>query len=338
MSVRQGRELELDFIRVISMFMIIICHISAEAGMRWGEYFNVGVMIFMLMSGYLSYRKDYGGKWIKDRLKRILPEYFIFVSIYLLVTVLILHARYTAKQILVNLFVLQGLFTERGLPNILHLWFVTYILICYLLTPFAVKKMSRMDWKKLVLVAIILQIAVILPRVIGIKIVFSRFIAYFIGLYIAAHEPASEKEALYKRIASKIAIPVLILNAIRFAMELSGVQDKLPRSVDMALGLVWQWAHLFLGILLFYALWNVGHIFVHSLSDGWGRSLLTLSSVSYCVYVVHQVFVYHDYAITRYVSPYLLGILTALICIAVSTCVLYYLSDGFRKLLEREKA
>lgn len=45
MSVKRGRELELDFIRVISMFMIIFCHISAEAGMKWGEYFNVGVMI-----------------------------------------------------------------------------------------------------------------------------------------------------------------------------------------------------------------------------------------------------------------------------------------------------
>ena len=53
MSVKRGRELELDFIRVISMFMIIFCHISAEAGMKWGEYFNVGVMIFMFMSGYL---------------------------------------------------------------------------------------------------------------------------------------------------------------------------------------------------------------------------------------------------------------------------------------------
>ena len=338
MSVKRGRELELDFIRVISMFMIIFCHISAEAGMKWGEYFNVGVMIFMFMSGYLSYRKNHGGKWIKDRLKRILPEYFIFLIIYLLVTVFILHARYTAKQILVNLFVLQGLFTESGLPNILHLWFVTYILICYLLTPFAVKMMNRMDWKKLVLVAIILQIAVIPLRIIGIRIVFSRFVVYFIGLYIAAHEDASDKETLYKKITSRIAIPVLILNIIRFAMELSGVQEKLPGSVDMALGLVWQWAHMFLGILLFYVLWNVGHIFVQGLSDGLKKSLLTLSSVSYCVYVVHQVFVYHDYAITRYVSPYLLGIFTALICIAVSTCVLYYLSNGFRKLLEREKA
>ena len=161
MNVKRGRELELDFIRVISMFMIIFCHISAETGMKWGEFFNVGVMIFMFMSGCLSYRKDYDRKWIKDRLKRILPEYFIFVIIYLLVTVLFLHARYTAKQILVNFFVLQGLFTESGLPNILHLWFVTYILICYLSTPYAVKIMSRVDRKKLVIIAIILQIAII---------------------------------------------------------------------------------------------------------------------------------------------------------------------------------
>ncbi len=338
MSVKRVRELELDFIRVISMFMIILCHFFAEAGMKWGEYFNVGVMIFMFMSGHLSYRRDYGGKWIRDRMKRILPEYFIFVIIYLLTTVIFLHARYSTKHILINLFILQGLFTESGLPNILHLWFITYILICYLLTPFAVKIIRRVDRKKLVLVTFIIQIAVIPLRVIGIRIVFSRFVAYFVGLYIAAHEDASDKEALYKSIASRIVVPVMVFNVIRFVMELSGIQNNLPGTVDMALGLVWQWAHMFLGILLFYVLWNVGHIFVHRLSNDLKKSLLTLSSVSYCVYVVHQVFVYHDYAITRYVSPYLFGVFMALICTAVSTCVLYYLSNGFRKLLEREKA
>ena len=336
-GMKRTRELELDFVRVISMIMIIFCHMSAEAGVKWGGYFNVGVMIFMFMSGYLSYRAEYDKKWISGRLKRILPEYYFFLVLYLIVTMVFFRAEYSLKQIFVNLFLLQGLFTESSLPNILHLWFVTYILICYILTPFAVRLIKKYDRNRVVIFALVLQIVVIPLRVVGINIYFSRFVAYFAGLYLAMNQENACKEVQYKNVMKQMAIPVVLVNAIRISLELSGLQEKMPRIAEMALSLIWQWAHMFLGIFLFYLLWCFGHTALNRMNRTGKEVLLHISSRSYCAYIVHQVFVYHEYAITRYVGQYLFGAAIALLCIAISTQVLFCLSNCFRYIVNKDR-
>lgn len=290
MGTKRTRELELDFVRVISMVMVIFCHMSAEAGMKWGEYFNVGVMIFMFMSGYLSYQTyqaEYARRWISGRFKRILPEYYIFLILYVIITVMIFDAGYSAKQVFVNLFLLQGLFTESSLPNILHLWFVTYIMICYILTPFAVRLVKKYDRNRLFVLVLVLQIAVIPLRAVGITIYFSRFVAFFSGLYLAMNQKDVCKEVQYKNVIKQMVIPVVLVNAIRFYLELSGLQEKLPRISDMALGLIWQWAHMFLGVFLFHLLWWFGHAVLSRINRTGKGMVLGISSRSYCVYIVH---------------------------------------------------
>lgn len=60
--------------RVCAMFFIIICHLGSYFGLvPVGQFFNVGVPIFFLISGYLYGDKKIfdTGKWIKGRLVRI---------------------------------------------------------------------------------------------------------------------------------------------------------------------------------------------------------------------------------------------------------------------------
>lgn len=329
------REHELDFIRVTAMAMIVICHIFSEAGVLWGQYFNAGVMVFLFLSGMLACRPKYGGKWIAARFKRILPEYYIFVILFLFVTVIFFHAEYSIKQILVNLFLLQGIFTDSGLPNINHLWFVTCILICYLLTPLFARLKNKLTGLQLILLAVVLQILIIPLRFIGIKLIFSRFVAYFAGVYFSDRRPADEKVFDYRRYVNVMALPVIIINAVRFVFELSGLQERLPKVLEMGTSVVWQWAHMFLGIFLFYLLWLAGRAVMPACGRRGTVVFMRLSAISYCVYIVHQVFVYHEYALTRYISPYFLALIVALICIAVSALILYWLSNAVRSGIDK---
>ena len=85
------RSIELDAIRVLAMLLIILCHIFLEQGIMWGEYFNVGVIVFLFLSGY-SFGKEYKQDWCswhKKRLLRILPEYYIFVLAYIVLVLLL---------------------------------------------------------------------------------------------------------------------------------------------------------------------------------------------------------------------------------------------------------
>lgn len=337
MGTKITREFELDFVRIIAMLMVIFCHISAEADIEWGLYLNVGVMIFMFMSGYLSYKVEYDKKWILGRLYRILPEYYLFLVLYLIVTVILFDAEYSFKQIFVNFSLLQGVFTESSLPNILHLWFVTYLLICYILTPYAVRIIKKYDRKKIIIVALILQVVVIPLRLVGIYIYFSRFVAYFIGLYFAINQSNMCKEVLCRDIMKQLVIPVVLVNTLRVYIELFGLQENMPRIVDKALGLMWQWAHMFLGIFLFYMLWCFGHLALNKINRTGERILLYISSRSYCIYIVHQIFIYHEYAVTRYVGQYLFGIATAFLCIVISAQVLFYISNYFRYIIIKNK-
>lgn len=80
------RDVSIQLIRILSMFLIIIgCHLISEFGndilKKAGQIFNVGVYIFLFISGYLYGDKIIKNKkkWYFKRLKRILIPMYIFM-------------------------------------------------------------------------------------------------------------------------------------------------------------------------------------------------------------------------------------------------------------------
>ena len=78
------RDVSIQLIRILSMFLIIIgCHLISEFGndilKKAGQIFNVGVYIFLFISGYLYGDKIIKNKkkWYFKRLKRILIMFFL---------------------------------------------------------------------------------------------------------------------------------------------------------------------------------------------------------------------------------------------------------------------
>ena len=141
----------LSISRVVATLFIVICHIIPYfhflPGHEYlGQFFNVGVEMFLIISGCL-----YGYKHIKEKFRRYylkrLLKVALPVQIFALFLFLIL-GRDELEHTIIVLLNLQGLGFIFDLQtfdigktiavnnNLSHTWFVTVILACYLLIPF----------------------------------------------------------------------------------------------------------------------------------------------------------------------------------------------------------
>lgn len=127
------------WVRVISVFLILLCHLTQAHSSGYvvmtSQIFNVGVNIFIIVSGFLFGRFGVNhpyGKWLVKRVKRIFVPYWLFLAAAL-TSLVVTGAHLPAGHVVMNILGLQG-FTFN-LPYFAHTWFITAILLCYLFTP-----------------------------------------------------------------------------------------------------------------------------------------------------------------------------------------------------------
>lgn len=80
-AIQEEIDYSISAIRFVAMFSIIACHIMQYLGCELAWWFNVGVQMFLCISGYL-----YGGKSIKNdcaflqkTFSKILVDYYVVV-------------------------------------------------------------------------------------------------------------------------------------------------------------------------------------------------------------------------------------------------------------------
>lgn len=134
---------QFDGIRAVAMLCIVACHLSygihamSPVGQYLGGTFN---FVFFLLSALLigesvNKRKVLRGgyldrsQFLKKRFIRIVPDLWIFLTVYFLVTV-ISGQTVDYKAFAMN-YAMLGWF--KKLPYCGHLWFVTMIMLCYVL-------------------------------------------------------------------------------------------------------------------------------------------------------------------------------------------------------------
>ncbi len=117
------------------MLSIILCHVCQYFGNEAAWWLNIGVQIFLTLSGFLFGGKAINGgigRWYWRRFKRIYAPYLI-----LLIAILITDIFVVPDQ--VSIWVIVTSFTcidTSNVPNGKHLWYITVILACYLITPY----------------------------------------------------------------------------------------------------------------------------------------------------------------------------------------------------------
>ena len=71
------RNYKISIIRILSMISIVLCHIFQAQKMTFAFWLNVGVQVFLFMSGFLYGKKNIENtwSWIKRQFSKILIPY-----------------------------------------------------------------------------------------------------------------------------------------------------------------------------------------------------------------------------------------------------------------------
>ncbi len=319
-------------IRVFATLLIFLCHAvqmfdSALLQMS-GQVFNVGVPLFMMISGFLfavkgkpaSYRS-----WFGSRLLRILTPYYLFLLFLFLVYV----ARFGWQSVIPEKWIfyvipLQG-FTQNYINGAEHLWFITDILLCYLLTPFLhviQEKISKRQklWLPAVFLlyaAVLLLSSYLLPAIVSTTIV--TVFSYMLGFLFI--------KALLSRRYIVFIIMLLVSPALRLAANLfldgTPLYDRFIAPVTHQLLAVSLFCLLFMAVSRWYGpLLRIG------------KAVRSLDSVSYEIYLVHYMFIIGPLAVTAFQLS-ILNFFILVLLTAAAAVVLHVLSGSILKRLRK---
>lgn len=185
------RNYTVGITRVVSMFMIIGCHVFSWLGINsLAMILNVGIYTFLIISGILYSTKIITQPWafIKKRWGKLCVPMYLLVLFLLIYNIIV--SNYSAVQsIPTYLTNLQGLgFIIGGLDlpqmnGLGHLWFLTVIMLCYLLLVIVKRIEDYIDFNATSVVAVSVVSFCILDVVLAytINVQLNYFIAFFIG-------------------------------------------------------------------------------------------------------------------------------------------------------------
>ena len=134
-------------LRVIACLLIIWNHASCDIFGGWGNgwlWANIGVQIFFFMSGYL-----YGGReianakeWLLRQFKKIAKPYYLYLLLFIPVIYWLDPSALSLSKTAVELAFLEGFMSDYQIGYFGQHWFLSYILLCYVLTPFVLTKIN----------------------------------------------------------------------------------------------------------------------------------------------------------------------------------------------------
>lgn len=131
MDGQSFKQASISLIRTISLGLIILCHITQWFGLEIAWWLNIGVQLFLLISGFLYGQKTIEIKtFIVKRLKKLLIPYYVVFVVAVIMQFLFFRQYIEIK------YALGGMLLRSTIKGGQHLWFVPTIILCYLITPF----------------------------------------------------------------------------------------------------------------------------------------------------------------------------------------------------------
>ena len=165
--MKENNYLFATWLRVCAMVLILLCHFTQQSCNSYlnmsSQFFNVGNNVFFVLSGFLfgvqNKNCDSMFSWYKKRIKRIYVPYLLMIFTFFIINI-ILKKEIIFIQWLCQFLAIQGWYTVEGAT---HTWFITSLLICYLVTPFLSKINKYMkEEKKLIFGGVFLSLLPIL--------------------------------------------------------------------------------------------------------------------------------------------------------------------------------
>lgn len=272
------KDFVIQITRIVAMFMIIVCHLVQEFDNKYiqmtSQFFNVGVFIFIFISGYLYGAKQIENpkKWLFNRFIKIMIPVYIFM-IFIFGLEIFKEHNFKLKYVFIYLFDLQFIF--GGVQGAQHLWFLTVIMICYMITPILYKNKEKLlknkGWVLIVIAIFATGFAYIKPEL-------GRIFMYIL-LYISAYV---YRNVNTNRKKSKLLLLVLIfgLFAIRVISKVFFDGTVLYDTIIVC----------FTQIFLTYSIyWFLDEVFRNRKVEG-NIVINHFELISYYVYITHYMF------------------------------------------------
>lgn len=135
--ISQSESYAISLVRFIAMVLIVSCHILQSLDNGLAYVLNIGVQMFLAISGYLYGQKiiNNWGVWFGKRIMKVYLPFIVFFAICMLLYLFVQPEAIDVVRVTFHVFNLQGLLTRGIISGLGHLWFLSAIMLCYLITP-----------------------------------------------------------------------------------------------------------------------------------------------------------------------------------------------------------
>ena len=334
------RDVSVSLIRTAALFMVIFCHIfeyMAPATGRFAQVFTCvgnycanGVQIFFLISGFL-----YAGRaaqfetgagrfgFILRNYKKILSDYWIYCFGLL------------APEELSAVTALGVLLTSHTLWGVHHLWFVSYILLCYFITPWlydlkgALRKWEG-QWRYVAAILLVCFLTVCLGFFFDSYFVPEWICAYLIGFFMPEMMEAAARKHMGKALVSLVAVVCIVTNVFRFFARYMYAERFSGGLTGMLTDRVCNWSQVFFAVVVFLLL--KGRV---KPGTGMGKLLRFFDRYSFSLYITHMIYVKGPLS-TVFLTPSLVvNIGITLAVIFISGVAFHHICEGLKRLGRR---
>ena len=315
------RDYGISLLRVISMMMIILCHIFNYVHLTWlAQFFNVGVYVFLLISGWLYSNKVISNvkTWLVSRWKKLcipIIVWMVITSIYVIITeqnlpdlrdIILLSTNTQGISWIIRFF--PEISRGGMLGGLAHLWFVSVIILCYFILIVVKKYEKNINSYNLHIVCIASLVIFVLLRLCGINI--SYFLCFFIGYFLRKKELIPTSKYWLLSVCTIISILIRL------------ICKKYFDGTDLYNNIIVCLTHIVISIWIFITVIIAENKIncVHSLATSVFMS--KCDSISYYIYVTHYFFVVDSFHLANmahglFLQMCLFSILTIITAIAI---------------------
>ena len=304
----KSRNITISKIRMISMFMIVFLHMD-DGGffghIKYVDYIlDAGVGIFFCISAWL-----YGQKTVNESIKyfyirnclKVLGPLWLLCCLVIPVNIFVFHKEFVGLKIVVNS--ILGLCTYGCIDGCRHLWFITYILFCYLITPLLEftdissekNTLKQFLTKGCLFIGLVLMLG--MYKVIGLSVFYP--IEYIVVYFISRRTNYYKKDDT-QRLQYLIILAGALFTGIWFVYVWDGF-NHLPLSSSVEI--LQSQFEVFTSAALFFGGYNLLNKFGKKNVNGiYHVALSFFDKYSYSIYLTHAYFIWNDKLNFMYLS------------------------------------
>jgi len=331
-----GRNYCISILRVLGMLFIILCHIASWLDIAFLEqFFNYGVYIFLFISGFLYANKEINSpsEWFLTRVKKLLIPFYLFV-----IPVSIVYFKingFDGLEAIKYLFCLQGInFITPFIPfseikPLGNLWFVTIILICYLLT-ILVKKIEKKHKLNIAVIILILVAAWFIPKIMMCfnipYISLEYFVTYFLGYYIS-------------KFKVKNTLPIFIIYGLFLFLASIGIRLVGKYCFDNSINnfylLIVSATHLGLAVSTYFICNYLVNKFTIFIKIAKSIIWITFDKLSYPIYITHYAFLNSVTSVDNFGLSKPISFILFILMTITSALIIFYIDKAIQNKIIR---